>query len=52
MSLVPLDGKAECLLKALVNGGLIRGIVKVNLERSLFRWSFETKETKLKVGCF
>jgi len=52
MSLVPQGGKAKCLLKALVNGVLIRGIVKVNLEDQLFRLIFEIKEAKLKVGRF
>lgn len=52
MSLVTLGVKAECLLKALVSGGQYRGIVKVNIDLPLFRWHFETKETKLKVGCF
>jgi len=52
MSLVPPGGKAECLLKALVNGVLIRGIVKVNLEVQKLWLYFEIKEAKLKVDCF
>ena len=52
MSLVTLGVKAECFLKALINGVQFRSIVKVNIEIPRFWWYFETKETKLKVGCF
>jgi len=42
MSLVALGAKAKCLLKALVSGGQIRGIVNVNIDLPAFRWHFET----------
>jgi len=37
MSLVAQGAKAKCLLKALVSGGQIRGIVKVNIDLLRFR---------------
>jgi len=47
MSLGTLGVQAECPLIALVSGDQFTGIVKVNIEILLFRWYFETKETKL-----
>jgi len=52
MSLGTQGVQAECPLIALVSGDQFTGIVKVNIEIPLFRWYFETKETKFKVGCF
>jgi len=44
--------QAKCLLKALVSGVLLRGIVKVNIGNAVFQRDSEILEAKHLVVCF